>query len=98
MMVTPSTGIETVARPNTPILSPAAAAGLAVLLWPFRLLALVLDVSSWQLEAEWVETVLGWLTPDMVVLVVLVAALYGVLKRRQQLRQRQVDGRGGGET
>lgn len=81
--------MEAVARPNTPIVSPAAAAGLSVLLWPFRLVALVLDVSSWWLEAEWVDVVLGWFKPDTLVLVVLVAALYGVLRRRQQLRQQQ---------
>lgn len=76
-------------RPSGQILSPAAAAGVSVLLWPFRALGFILDFSSRWLEAEWVDRVMGMIKPDTVALLALLGALYGVLRRRQQLRQRQ---------
>lgn len=76
-------------RPSGPILSPTVAASFSVLLWPFRMVGWALDVCSRWLEAEWVEKMMGFVKPDTVVLLALVGALYGVLRRRQQLRQRQ---------
>lgn len=78
------------ARPSGPVLSPAAAAGASVLLWPFRVAGYMLNLPSrWLLEAEWVDRVLAFIKPDTVALLALLGALYGVLRRRRQLRQRQ---------
>lgn len=75
-------------RPSGPILSPTLTSSMSVLLWPFKVVGWVLDMSSRWFEAEWVDKAVGYIKPDTVALLALLGALYGVLRRRQQLQRR----------